>query len=331
MIYALFCTWILSGNKEINWLSKISNENITYIFASTKEIITTSFTTPLQSNRRIYHSYTKYNYLLDANKMCSINDANSGPFLIVLVKSSVLHIEHRKAIRETWGRFNESTISIAFLLGYSQEKKQVINMESKKHKDIIQQNFKDDYYNNTLKTIMAFDWVIKRCPTAKFVFLVDDDYFVNLPNVVEYLRFHEKNKTNKVFAGSAIINAGPYRNRKSKWFISKEDYPYDKYPPFFRGGSIMLNMAVVKLLKNEIPYIKPIYLDDVFLGLVAHSLGIQLSNEQRFSGHIPRTNRHLYFSFHGLPPHKLLDEWVRVTCSYRHGKIFLSLYGKQKC
>lgn len=284
-----------------------------------------------QNNKRTkYHSYSTYQYLNQPFQTCKLNGAKKDPYLLIIVKSRVLNIEHRDAIRKTWGSFINSDIKVVYSLGYSPFNVQLVNMEQHKHGDLIQQNYLDTYRNNTLKTVMGFDWVVNTCSGARYVLFIDDDYFLNLPKLLEYLNVHDKNRTGKLAVGTKDVGSGPVRDRKSKWFLSWKDFPSDRFPPYLLGGSIVMDMDVVKRFKSEIPFIKLFCIDDAYLGLVAQSLSIELQNESRFSiKYIPEM-LHLVFTAHRFsPPSKMMTEWTRVTC--KHHKVFSSFYRHLHC
>ena len=52
-------------------------------------------------------------------------------------------------------------------------------LEAEDHNDVVLEDFHDTYLNLTLKTTFMLKWLGKDCPSAKFVFKVDDDVFVN--------------------------------------------------------------------------------------------------------------------------------------------------------
>ena len=85
--------------------------------------------------------------------------------------------------------------------------------------DIIQQEFLDTYDNLTLKTIMAFKWVIEFCPNARYIMKTDTDVFVNTGNLVKYLL--NLNHSEKFFAGYPLIGNYSYRGfyKKTPYFI----------------------------------------------------------------------------------------------------------------
>lgn len=314
-------------NEEIHSIvaSFSTDTTTTADFISTTEEIPTN---ELTSEKIVHRVSFKYMHL--PPNVCAKNGEPMEAFLVILVKSSVINIGHREAIRLTWGKFNNTNIQLVFLLGYSELIKKYIDMEFSLYKDIVQQDFVDDYFNNTLKTIMAFDWLVTYCPKAKFVYFVDDDYFVNLPQIISYLETNVKRKRKLLIAGYKNVGAIVRRNSNSKWFVSQKDYRNKTWPPYLSGGSIVMDMTVAKLINEKLPYIIPIYIDDVYLGIVAQVLHIELLNERKFSVHYSSKQLDKLFSAHNYgSPHKLIAEWKRVRC--QHKMLFQALYSLYDC
>ncbi|XP_075817322.1 beta-1,3-galactosyltransferase 5-like [Microtus pennsylvanicus] len=200
------------------------------------------------------------------------------PFLVLLVTSSHKQLAARMAIRKTWGREAEihgKNVKTLFLLGASDSSDEMnaTSQEGKQHRDIIQKDFKDDYYNLTLKTLMGMEWVHHFCPQAAFVMKTDSDMFVNVGYLTELLL--KKNKTSRFFTGYIKSNDHPIRKKSSKWFVSKFEYPWDRYPPFCSGTGYVFSSDVASQVYNvseSVPFLK---LEDVFVGLCLAKLKIR--------------------------------------------------------
>ena len=114
--------------------------------------------------------------------------------VVFLIKSAIEDFHRRMAIRNSWGfekRFSDVPFRTVFLLGShfeDYESKAKVNAEAVKYKDIVQTEFFDSYYNNTIKTMMGFKWVIKYCLNSKFYMFVDDDIYVSVRNVLRFIR-----------------------------------------------------------------------------------------------------------------------------------------------
>ncbi|XP_052072444.1 beta-1,3-galactosyltransferase brn-like [Mytilus californianus] len=203
--------------------------------------------------------------------------------LIILVKSSVGHFDQREAIRSTWGKCHGENVLVVFLLGYFTEFVEHARYEYAEHKDIVQGSFNDEYRNNIYKTLMAYDWVVSNL-NSQFVFFVDDDYFVTIPNLLKFSS--EKIRSGRdVMFGYKQCNRDPVKSRESKyskWYIPEKEYQPLILPPFLSGGSVLTHINVLRTLKIAFPYMKTIFLDDVYVSLVAQKLGIKILHDNRF-------------------------------------------------
>lgn len=246
------------------------------------------------------------------------------PFLVLLVTSSHEQLSARTAIRKTWGRervvLGKRTETF-FLLGTtpSEATALAVAQEGRRHRDIIQKDFLDVYLNLTLKTMMGIEWVHHFCPQAAFVMKTDSDMFVNVSYLVELLL--RKNRTARFFTGFLKMHDLPIREKRSKWFVSRYEYPWDKYPPFCSGTAYVFSGDVASQVYNvseSVPFLK---LEDVFVGLCLAKLGIgleELHSEQTFfpgglSFSICRFRK--IVACHHVQPQKMLIYWKALEAS----------------
>jgi len=142
--------------------------------------------------------------------------------------------------------------------------------------DIIQQFFEDSYFNNTLKLLMGFQWAVEYCSNARFLAVFDDDYFVNVKNVVTLLKTIKPTEFTNVVIGYVWNNAVPIRIKNSNWYVSLREYPYRFFPPYVSAGSFFLPMMTAERLYIAMQYTKIIRFDDVYLGIAAWKLKMRL-------------------------------------------------------
>ncbi|XP_049815204.1 beta-1,3-galactosyltransferase brn [Schistocerca nitens] len=134
-----------------------------------------------------------YSFISACTKKCSTPDKEVLR-IVYIVKSALPNFHRRKAIRETWGfekRFSDVQIRTVFVLGVTADDRkllQEVQKESARHGDIVQANFIDDYFNNTIKTMMGISWAFTYCPNAQFYFFSDDDMYVSTKNVLRFIR-----------------------------------------------------------------------------------------------------------------------------------------------
>lgn len=257
-----------------------------------------------------------------------IDCRQNPPFLVLLVTSSHKQVAARKAIRETWGQeqvVRGQLVRTFFLLGTtaSEDEMTVVAQESQQHGDIIQKDFKDVYFNLTLKTMMGIEWVHRYCPQAAFVMKTDTDMFINVQYLTELLL--KKNRTERFFTGYLKLKEFPIRNKFSKWYVSLSEYPWSEYPPFCSGTAYVFSSDVASQVYNvseSVPFIK---LEDVFVGLCLAKLGIQpeeLHSQQTF---FPEGLRFSACRFkkvvacHFVKPQELLAYWQVLEASEKKG------------
>ncbi|XP_005430653.1 beta-1,3-galactosyltransferase 5 [Geospiza fortis] len=250
------------------------------------------------------------------------------PFLVLLVACSSQQLDARMAIRHSWGR--ERTVAgkrlvTLFLLGSPGDPSQQAGLaaEGQTYRDIIQKNFTDTYYNLTLKTMMGMEWIHRFCSQASFAMKTDTDVFVNVFYLTELLL--RKRKSTGLFTGFLKLHEYPIRTRRSKWYVSREEYPGATYPPFCSGTGYVLSSDVASQIYNiseSVPFIK---LEDVFIGLCLDKLKIQLEelhSEQtffperiRFS--VPRFRK--IVTCHGIKPAEQLSYWNLLVAATQGG------------
>lgn len=294
-------------------------------------------------------NYYNYSVMSNAAEKCG-----EGLKLVYLVKSAMENFERRRAIRSTWGfekRFSDVAIRTFFVVGVSEDRKvqASIEEECKRHKDIIQLNFIDSYYNNTIKTMSAFKWAVEHCLDSRFYFFSDDDMFISTKNVLlflrhptrypEYLQLPEnlevndestmkthilkekkaKHIYNMELPANAMLYAGyvfvssPHRHKSSKWFVSLREYPYNYWPPYVTAGSYVLSKeALIKMYYTSL-YTKHFRFDDIYLGLVALKAGIEPLHCDEFHFYKKKYNPFNYkyvISSHGYEnPKELIKVW----------------------
>ncbi|XP_074836308.1 beta-1,3-galactosyltransferase 1-like [Carettochelys insculpta] len=222
-----------------------------------------------------------YRFLLNEPDKCRAR----VPFLVLLVVTEPQDIMVRNVIRQTWG--NESAVpgvSILrlFLVGlhprYGTPLKQLLAEESDLHHDIVQQDFLDAYNNLTLKTLMGLEWVSRHCPNASYVVKADSDVFLNMEFLVRRLLQPQRPPKKDYITGYIYRNTGPLRSKAYKWYVPREVYPNDTYPPYCGGPAYVLSGDLAKKVYGVAQTLQVIHMEDAFVGICLHRLGINVTN-----------------------------------------------------
>lgn len=253
---------------------------------------------------------------------CYLNVAPRRNFLLIAVKSTTSNIAYRRAIRDTWGAiksysdFTIRTIFIVARLRPHDEKRlgDVLYAENREYGDLLVGDFYDDYYNNTLKFLTAIQFAYNYCAglgTVPFVFLVDDDYIVSIPNLIKEVKKWEPN--DRLYMGWRF-DTSPVRFRFSKYRVSLSAYPFGRYPPYITAGAVLLSHQSVIEVYLAIQHLSLYRFDDIYMGIIAHFLALPA---------IHNKNMHFYF-------YPISDEGTQeLICSHGHyGDFLRETYGR---
>ena len=99
-----------------------------------------------------------------------------------MIASASWQFERRKVIRETWATQlgdGSRNLKYIFFIGNDGKRENVAKLadEFEQHGDIIEEDFQENYYNLTLKTIGQLKWATHFCPNMKYGLHIDDDVF----------------------------------------------------------------------------------------------------------------------------------------------------------
>ncbi|XP_033761236.1 lactosylceramide 1,3-N-acetyl-beta-D-glucosaminyltransferase-like [Pecten maximus] len=244
--------------------------------------------------------------------------------ILIIVKSTVRNVLLRHAIRKTWGNIIDENVKIVFMLGRNNSRhfqQDTIDTEAAKYKDIVQEDFVDTYFNNTLKSIMSFNWAAQYCEDAQFLLFVDDDFLIDVPKIQNYIYSIPESDVATLFTGHRIIQP-VVRDRESKWYLSWEAFPYKYWPPYLAGGAYLTSMPVAKKFSYAFPYIDMLGIDDAWLGIVARNLRIYPQDHHFF--HNNGRYSHLALVYQCCHTEKkMLETWwqYKHSASFRFGTL----------
>jgi hypothetical protein len=117
--------------------------------------------------------------------------------IFVIINSAPANFRKRKMIRQTWRNHlkdahEERLLGVAgfaFILGLAedQETQNQIEKEAKTYGDIIQIGIPDFYRNMSVKVAGLFNWLYRFCAKVEFVVKVDDDVYINVRNLANFV------------------------------------------------------------------------------------------------------------------------------------------------
>jgi hypothetical protein len=201
-------------------------------------------------------------------------------YFMILVHSAPGNFQERQAIRATWGSLEEvggSLIRHMFLLGSSESTQGSLDLlkESVLYGDIVSGNFVDSYKNLTYKHLMGYKWALTYCPKATFILKADDDAFVDVFQLIDFIRrtFGQSPRNTLIcnvmpegthpmrFPADENISSG----NVSKWSVTKEEYFFETYPKYCSGLAYLATPDVLEDFYRISGRVKYLWIDDVFV------------------------------------------------------------------
>ncbi len=220
-------------------------------------------------------------------------------FMMVLVNSGANGDQYRKrreAIRQTWGnqsnceqrkaledeRLKNLRWLLVFVVGKAGPgtNNDELNMaEARQHNDMLIGNITDNYINNVIKFYMGQVWASKF--DVKYTLKTDDDVYVRMPRVLEYL---VNAKFPRPFYGGRTYPITPvYRVIGFKWTVSWKYFGEVNYPKYNAGAYFILSTDLLDRLFNYVYIRKPFHTDDAYVGIAMRDFGVEISTIVSFS------------------------------------------------
>ncbi|KAM0850922.1 hypothetical protein ACQ4PT_052759 [Festuca glaucescens] len=84
--------------------------------------------------------------------------------------------------------------------------------------------------------------------SAKYLMKTDDDAFVRVHEIQSSVK--KLNVSNGLLYGRIESDSSPHRNRDSKWYISPEEWPEEKYPPWAHGPGYVVSEDVARTINT---------------------------------------------------------------------------------
>ncbi|PKA50714.1 Beta-1,3-galactosyltransferase 15 [Apostasia shenzhenica] len=196
--------------------------------------------------------------------------------LFVGVFSTANNFKRRMAVRRTWMQYDavrSGSVAVRFFVGL--HKNQLVNEElwheANTYGDIQLMPFVD-YYNLITWKSVAICIYGTNIVSAKYVMKTDDDSFVRIDEVLSSL--NRTNVTQGLLYGKISDDDQPNRNTDSKWYISPEEWPADKYPPWAHGPGYVVSRDIAKSIykQHKKGRLKMFKLEDVAMGIWIDSM-----------------------------------------------------------
>lgn len=132
---------------------------------------------------------------------------------------------------------------------------------------MVHDNFHESYLNLTVKTLRMLKWVGKNCENIRYLVKLDDDVYLNVPALLNFLHQTVVNKNSEnLIAGFKYNKIKIDSNPNSKWYTPPHTmWEMDRFPDFVSGICYVLGSRARKDLYVNALTTKLFHLEDVFL------------------------------------------------------------------
>ena len=203
-------------------------------------------------------------------------------FLLILVSTNVGNFDRRHLIRKTWGAdFSiKSKWKSVFLLGKNDNHDEMskVKKESEIYGDMVQAEYHEHFWNMSYKVAMGFEWSVKYC-TFNYLLKSDDDVFVNTFGLMDFLSKYTTPKK-KFYTGNIMVGSVVLRN--GRYGVAPEEYNETFYKPYCSGGGYILSRDVVEKFLSYFDVLKPLKIDDAYIGILANRAGVKVTHNKEF-------------------------------------------------
>jgi len=143
--------------------------------------------------------------------------------------------------------------------------------------DVVQEDFEDTYRNLTYKGVAALKWLSKYCDgKAKYVLKVDDDVIVNTFLLMRHLKLLEtkdQKASQKTIMCYIYKRMKVIRNKKSKWYVSKEEFQAERFKNYCSGAAFLMSADLITPMYQASLDIDFFWIDDYYVtGLLASAV-----------------------------------------------------------
>ena len=216
--------------------------------------------------------------------------------VLIIINTIPLEHERRNILRQTWARHSSWTlesqssfpdsgdivdIGYFFMMGFHGNPciDQSVKDESQIHRDILRVNLTESYRGLINKEILTFEWVTNLDTKPRFIVKADHDIYVKIPELATWLLITPT--PTKLFAGFVIRNAHVIRAIQSPWYVSKEDYGEEFFPPYCRGQFYIFSQNLFLHVVNASKVVKPFPVEDAYMALLVNKKGVEPYDSER--------------------------------------------------
>lgn len=134
-----------------------------------------------------------------------------------------------------------------------------------------------------MKMLFSITWPLDQKCHANYILKTDEDCFVNVGNLLNWLsNHHETNGTGVLYAGRVQPDMPVVRDNTSRYYVSEIDHPAATFQPYVSGGGYVFSGNLLPSLA-KVSKTSPLFAnEDALLGSLMYQLGVQPTDNIKF-------------------------------------------------
>ncbi|KAK0405377.1 hypothetical protein QR680_017954 [Steinernema hermaphroditum] len=192
--------------------------------------------------------------------------------LVVIVHSAVTNTDRRNFMRrEYFNKINQKHYNAKpiFVLGRSRvaESNELVRQEAASFGDILQIDVEENYHNITHKARAWIPYLKQNCGNMKYILKMDDDVMMDMQGLqilLDHYQLQKRLVLCRTFADGVVV-----RNPRSKWYLSREEYPIDNLGLYCQGMAYVFSGDLLRYMDGNLRKVQYLWMDDWY---VTHGL-----------------------------------------------------------
>ncbi|KAH7723867.1 Glycosyl transferase [Aphelenchoides avenae] len=284
--------WVVSRRRRfILLLLLFASSTLVFLtHRSAQPLCTHAFLSPRGAQPRISPSPWQRFHILFPNEHYVYNvstpshpDVCDNITLFIGVGTRPESIDKRSAIRRSWAAELPDNVIMRFFVGQTEHATHMkLKEEERLFGDIVFYGLPDAYDKLHLKASHAvhtmMQWQQSFCPQASFWLKTDDDTTIHVTRLLHHIerRFVPAMDGTKAIFCSVHLSVPVSRDRSNKWYVPRELFPDDVYPPFCAGPSYLMSSDAVAAILIGSHFVKAFLTEDaLYTGVIAGRMCIK--------------------------------------------------------
>ena len=161
------------------------------------------------------------------------------------------------------------------------------------------------------------EWSFKHLSDDVFYTSCDDDFMINMAGLIDVMQRNLKmvNASNWsdfpiVCTYKARVSDVPIRNKKSKYYISEDEFKWPYYPDYCLGGAYTTNVGVVRQLWEAAQGLAPLRMDDVWItGVLRERIGMPRQYIRKLDESVATHHKGFSKALNMIKRDQMREEW----------------------